>query len=350
MLDINTRDYWNDRYSTGGNSGCGSYGQLSVFKAEILNGFIAAHDVRSMAELGCGDGSQLGLIEAERYTGYDISSKAVEMCTERYINDPSKDFKVYDPSKPLQGKAAPVGLAVSLDVIYHILEDATFDSYMRDLFSLSERFVAIYSDNSESQGTDAQHLRHHRFTDWTDRFLPGWTLCGYVPNRYPPRADSPQDTSSADFYFFSRFEKLDPRYSCLFFGPYEATTGPSDAEAADLMRIARECLGTRELEKSAQCLRQAAANVRVRLNAVNSLGAVLGALGRHAEAEDAMKAVLVRDPGNKQARINITKLYLRLERWVDLKAFPRELRAMRMTDPNIVQKWPLITEKVGRLD
>jgi tetratricopeptide (TPR) repeat protein len=349
MLEINTKEYWDGRYNAGGNSGSGSYGRLAEFKAGVLNDFMSSHGITSMAELGCGDGNQLGLIKAKKYTGYDISRKAVELCSARYRDDATREFKVYDPSRPSRQKMVPAELAVSLDVVYHLLEDDTYDAYMRDLFALSSRFVAVYSCNTESRFDLAQHLRPHKFTDWVDENLPDWTLCGYMPNRYPMRPESPDQTSFADFYFFSRNEKVDTRYSCLFIPTDEAASILSDQEAAALMGIARNCLNSRELEKSAECLRQAALNRNVRIQALNGLGAVMGALGRHAEAEDAMKAALARDPANGQARINLTKLYLRLERWEDLNPFCKELKFLRARDPNIAVKWPHIAGNVANM-
>ncbi|MDR1080370.1 MAG: hypothetical protein LBQ79_05290 [Deltaproteobacteria bacterium] len=346
MPEINTKDYWNERYAAGGNSGAGSYGRLAEFKAGILNGFIADHGIGDMAELGCGDGNQLGLVKVDRYTGYDISAKAVELCSSRYRDDGTKKFKVYNPARPPKDKAE---LAVSLDVVYHLLEDETYSSYMRDLFAISGRFVAIYSCNTDSQADIALHLHPHRFTDWVEGNLPDWTLCGYLPNRYPLLPESPDETSFADFFFFSRNERIEPRYSCLFIPPDEAAAGLPDEEATELMRIARECLDTRELGKSAECLRRAAVNPKMRLQAFNALGAVLGALGRHSEAEDAMRAVLARDSGNMQARINLAKLYLTVGRWEDLNPFCRELKFLRAKDANVAVKWPHIAEKVANL-
>ncbi|MDR1313788.1 MAG: hypothetical protein LBQ12_08840 [Deltaproteobacteria bacterium] len=349
MPEITTKDYWNQRYSGGMNSGAGSYGRLAEFKAEVLNGFIDSHGIREVAELGCGDGNQLGLLTAEQYVGYDISRKSVEICAQKYTDDPSKSFKVYNPSKPLGNSEAKAELSLSLDVVYHLLEDETYGAYMRDLFALSGRFVAIYSCNTENLGATADHLRPHRFTDWVEENLQEWTLCGYLPNRYPFRTESADQTSFADFYFFSKNERVDPKYSCFFIPPDEDAAGLPDDEAANLLRIARQCLNVRDYEKSAVCLRQAAANRGVRLNAVNSLGAVLGALGRRTEAEDAMKAVLARDPSNRQARLNLAKLYLKLERWKDLNPFCGELRELRSHDSNVALKWPHIAAKVENM-
>ena len=53
--------YWEERYRTGGNSGCGSYGHLANWKAEIVNDFVAATGVQRVIEHGAGDGNQLSL-------------------------------------------------------------------------------------------------------------------------------------------------------------------------------------------------------------------------------------------------------------------------------------------------
>ena len=35
-----SKNYWEERYKTGGNSGAGSYDRLAKFKAQIINDFI----------------------------------------------------------------------------------------------------------------------------------------------------------------------------------------------------------------------------------------------------------------------------------------------------------------------
>ena len=37
MANFNSKDYWEDRYKNGGNSGKGSYNELSIFKSVIIN-------------------------------------------------------------------------------------------------------------------------------------------------------------------------------------------------------------------------------------------------------------------------------------------------------------------------
>jgi SAM-dependent methyltransferase len=197
---VSSTAYWTDRYDEGGNSGAGSYGRLAEFKAATLNAFVAEHGVTSVLELGCGDGAQLALARYPSYTGLDISPRAVEFCRARFAGDASKRFLL---SASAEGKAATADLALSLDVIYHLVEDAIHDAYMRHLVDAAERYIAIYSSNEEGPGP-AEHVRHRRFTGWIAENAPEWTLIGHVPNAFPYSAETPNDTSWADFYFFRK--------------------------------------------------------------------------------------------------------------------------------------------------
>src|SRR5689334_14993422 len=81
--------YWADRYQAGGNSGVGSYGVLADFKAATLNDFVAANNVGSVIEFGCGDGNQLSLANYPRYLGLDVAKGAIELCRTRFGGDRS---------------------------------------------------------------------------------------------------------------------------------------------------------------------------------------------------------------------------------------------------------------------
>jgi SAM-dependent methyltransferase len=156
-----SRQYWIERYEGGRTSGAGSYNELAQFKAEIINGFVAKHGVGSVIEFGCGDGNQLGLADYPVYTGLDISPRAVEMCRNIFANDANKHFLLMEE---YQGQTAR--LALSLDVIYHLVEGNVFESHMRTLFGAGESFVIIYSSNSAMrEERQARHIRHRVFTD-----------------------------------------------------------------------------------------------------------------------------------------------------------------------------------------
>ena len=92
--------FWERLYSEGGTSGTGSVGRLARFKAEVIQRLLAEHSVASVAELGCGDGRQLALIEYPDYTGLDVAPAAVELCRARFGDDPRKRFVLYEPRAP----------------------------------------------------------------------------------------------------------------------------------------------------------------------------------------------------------------------------------------------------------
>lgn len=192
-----SRQYWEQRYSSGGNSGPGSYNKLAQYKAEVLNAFVAENHIPSVIEFGCGDGSQLQLANYPSYIGFDISPTAVLLCQEKFKNDPSKEFKLVTE---YNGEKAE--LTLSLDVIYHLVEDQVFDQYMAQLFNSAQRYVIIYSSNTNSNPIDqAPYLKHREFTNWININSPKWHLFNHLPNRYPYTGDA-NTGSFSDFYFF----------------------------------------------------------------------------------------------------------------------------------------------------
>ncbi len=192
--------FWETRYREGGTSGSGSYGLLAEFKAEILNDYVRSKDIRKVIEFGCGDGAQLELAAYPEYVGVDVTRFSIDRCSSRFASDPTKCFYLSD--------ALPEGLggfdlAMSLDVIYHLVEDSVFDSYMRTLFARAGRYVVIYASNYDLV-TDAPHLRHRKFTNWIAENRNDWCQEGFIPNRFPFDSGRPDETSFADFYFFAR--------------------------------------------------------------------------------------------------------------------------------------------------
>ncbi|MGO9597077.1 MAG: class I SAM-dependent methyltransferase [Isosphaeraceae bacterium] len=195
---LTSAQYWEDRYRLGGNSGAGSYNRLARFKSEVLNDFVRRTQINSVIEFGCGDGAQVELAEYPRYIGVDVSITAIDMCCQRYRNDPSKTFFTTDMLPP----DAAADLALSLDVIYHLVEDPVFDAYMHRLFNAARHFVAIYSSNEDNMWP-AKHVRHRKFTQWIERNRPDWTLMEFIKNKYPYDPNNPNDTSFADFHIFT---------------------------------------------------------------------------------------------------------------------------------------------------
>lgn|SRR5512139_2914793 len=172
--------YWESRYASGGSSGSGSYGAAAEWKAAVVNGWVAAHGVTSVVDLGCGDGNQLSLAAYPRYLGLDRSASAIRRCIERFREDPTKSFLRYDP----ETAADPAGwlradLALSLEVIFHLVEDDVREDYLRRLFASGHRFVAICSTDTDDIPS-APHERHQPFTPWVAQNEPDWQVLEHV--------------------------------------------------------------------------------------------------------------------------------------------------------------------------
>jgi hypothetical protein len=194
---FSSAEYWESRYRAGGDSGAGSHGRLADFKAETINSFVTANHIRSMIDFGCGDGSQLTLLKAPAdYIGVDVSPAALARCAMRF---PGRRFVAWDQLASLP----PVDMTMSMDVIYHLVEDSVFADAMRCLFAWSIRFVMIYASNVDASWP-AAHVRHRRFTAHVAATEADWRLLAHLPNPYPYDAAHPDTTSFADFFVYGR--------------------------------------------------------------------------------------------------------------------------------------------------
>ncbi len=193
-------NYWINRYNSGGNSGDGSYNNFAKFKAEIINAFVAENKtIKTVIEYGCGDGNQLRLAKYPSYIGFDVSPKAVEICKKTFLNDSTKKFKL------MENYSDEIGdLILSLDVIYHLVEDSVFEAYMTRLFESSKKFVIIYSSNTDKKRENqAPHVRHRKFTKWIENNKPQWQLSKHVPNIYFNNSDT-KTGHSLDFFIYQK--------------------------------------------------------------------------------------------------------------------------------------------------
>jgi SAM-dependent methyltransferase len=189
--------FWERTYTSGGTSGNGSYGRLAEAKAGFLNNFVRERGVQSVIEFGCGDGNQLALANYPSYIGLDVSRAAIKLCKNRFAGDRGKSFFLYDGECFVDRSDLFVAdLAISLDVIYHLVEDAVFGSHMTHLFAASRRYVVVYSSNTVIPGT-APWVRHRKFSDWVDANCTQWHL---VQVEVGPNSER----GHADFFVYER--------------------------------------------------------------------------------------------------------------------------------------------------
>lgn len=197
-----TRAYWEKRYSSGGNSGRGSYGRLQSFKTAAINDIAVRYRLHSAVEFGCGDGAQLAGFAFTDYHGVDVSATVIAQNRAHYKANPSRSF--WDLSEISKCLAhGPFDVALSLDVIFHLVNDLEFDTYMRNVFASNCRFVIVYSSNYyEGPRSETPHVRHRRFTDWIDDHASQYRLLEMVENPYSRRLIMDGDQSNSDFYVF----------------------------------------------------------------------------------------------------------------------------------------------------
>jgi len=205
--NFSSGSYWEKRYKSGGNSGAGSYGRLAQFKADIINKFVKDQSINTILEMGSGDGNQLELFNLPHYIGFDISKTSIVYCAKKFRDDNDKSFFLYDPVCFVDNQNIfNVDMTMSLDVIFHLVEDDVFDKYMHDLFFMAKQYVIIYSSNTEdSRLSQAQHVRHRKFTDWVDTNAKKWKLEKKIKNKFGLKEDLIDiDESPADFYIYKK--------------------------------------------------------------------------------------------------------------------------------------------------
>lgn len=194
-----SEDYWESRYQTGGNSGQGSYNDLCLFKADILNNFVEKHSIKTVIDFGCGDGNQLKFSRYPSYIGFDVSQIAIEKCRTEFKADHTKAF-----NNIKNYKSETAELCLSLDVIYHLVEDEVFEQYMIMLFHAATQYIIIYSSNRDEQhAIQAPHVKHRLFSSWITAHQPRWQLIERINNKYPYSAKN-QTGSFADFYIYRK--------------------------------------------------------------------------------------------------------------------------------------------------
>lgn len=187
--------YWEQRYAGGGPSGPGSRGAHAEFKAEFVNEFIKSHDISTIVEFGCGDGDQVALGEYPSYVGLDVSESAIERCSERFDDDPTKRFQTYDPFEFDDHETLRADLVLSLEVLFHLVNDDIYEKTIYDMFTTADRYVIIFSSNYDDPAPEI-HVRHRRFTDHVEKEFPEFELIDYVENPFEERV--------SDFYVYAR--------------------------------------------------------------------------------------------------------------------------------------------------
>jgi len=169
MDNFDSNTYWEKRYFEDGTSGAGSYGIDAISKSKYINELIDKCNISTINDYGHGDGNQLRYITGfKRYTGYDVSTTARRKCRSMF-NNPNYSF-IDHPSK-----FEEADLALSLDVLYHLVDWDVYEDYMKRLFSIG-KFVLIYSCDIEQVEPRNAHCRTRVFTPYVKAHFPSFEL------------------------------------------------------------------------------------------------------------------------------------------------------------------------------
>jgi len=196
-------EYWRKRYESGRTSGPGSTGRLAAYKADFINAVVAERGIDSVIEFGSGDGEQASLFDFPDFTGVDVVPQVIEAARQRFADRRGWRFVTL---ADYESSPTRHDLAMSLDVIYHLVEDAVFDGYMTRLVGAAGRFALIYaSDHNEIPTGRWQHVRHRAYSRWMAERAPEFTAVRTWENPYPYGEGA--DPLTTSFAFFRLYER-----------------------------------------------------------------------------------------------------------------------------------------------
>lgn len=188
--------YWEQRYMEGGDSGAGSFGKLAAYKSDYINNLVREFSIESVVEWGCGNGQQLKSFNISDYTGIDISPTAIAQCQEQFAQDADKRFLELKQAGDVEAE-----LSMSLDVLYHLIEDKAYHKHLKQVFDSAQKYVLIYSCDLEG-GSYGVHVKPRKFTRDVERGFPAWRLMRHEVNPFPLDELGPKEGSWSDFYLF----------------------------------------------------------------------------------------------------------------------------------------------------
>lgn len=169
--------YWRSRHERSGQI-LGGWEAADDWKVELLNVLTRKHHIASVVDYGCGDGRIGARLVAPVYTGVDVAPAALDRAR---AARPDAEFRLLHPDAV--PPVIPADMAISTDVVYHLVEDARYDDHLRALFGSARHVVVIVSSDEELQVVE--HVRHRRVVDDVLARFPGWRLRATVP---PPPA------------------------------------------------------------------------------------------------------------------------------------------------------------------
>ena len=170
--DLDYIRYWQKRYASGRNSGAGSYGANAEYKSSVINEIVEREGIQSVLEFGCGDGNQLTYYRFPRYVGLDVTQEAVDMCSAKFADDPTKSFQYYTPGEHLTLGSFDMTMAV--EVLMHVTRDDDYFQTLQAILDNSLRWVVLIDPlwpvREYQKGSHEKHRQLLQFLEDLDDF------------------------------------------------------------------------------------------------------------------------------------------------------------------------------------
>lgn len=187
--------YWERRYQDGRTSGAGSEGDAALAKAKMIDEVITGYGLTSVIDWGVGDGVVLGHLKTKvRYLGLDVAPVAIERLRAKY--GPRSRTRWFALAS--EGAHEVRDLALSLDVMFHLVDEADYQLHLAQVFGSATKAVLIHA-NDHDGGRTARHVLWRKWTPDVARIFPEWA---------PALAPDPEDREVPGWHLYLRTEAL----------------------------------------------------------------------------------------------------------------------------------------------
>ena len=163
--------------------------RLSRYQTNFLNRFIRQNDTADLIQFGCADGKLPQRLKVAAYLGVDAAPEVVAQCRQT-SHDPSRRFVAAEDLPA----GATADLALSVQAVHRLVDEAEFNGHFRGLFDTARRHVIIHGND----GWPGWGGASRRFTAHVQRYFPAWRLAAHLPSPFSPAA------AASDFFVYAR--------------------------------------------------------------------------------------------------------------------------------------------------
>ena len=197
------KEYWDERYNSGGNSGWCSVGELKEWRWKIIKDHVSLKDL-SVLDVGCGDLRFWKDKKHEDYTGIDISSVIIEK--NRLLRP---DWTFFHGNVSSYEMHRGFDVVFCFEMLFHIMSESSFIEILKNLNRWTRKilFISCWSERPEPF-VHPHYQAHYQLDDYL-YLLSDLRLI----KRYTT------ETGLRALYVFTRqdydFQEDDKRISCL---------------------------------------------------------------------------------------------------------------------------------------